>query len=196
MLSGRSRFDKRKSADGVSAWTNEMIRRSVPAQRKHRKGPHVNQKVISFHYTLTDKSGKTLDSSAGSEPLTFLEGVGQIIPGLESELVGMKAGEKKRVAVKAKDAYGERDSENVIEVPLEKMPTRTMKVGDQFRAGRDNHSPVVTVAKVTETHVTLDGNHPLAGMDLSFDVEITEVRDATKDELTHGHAHGAGGHHH
>jgi FKBP-type peptidyl-prolyl cis-trans isomerase SlyD len=156
----------------------------------------VSQKVISFHYVLTDSSGKTLDSSTGSEPLTFLEGVGQIIPGLESELLGMKVGEKKRVAVKAKDAYGEKDAGNVIEVPLEKMPTRTMKVGDQFRAGQDNHSPVVTVAKVTETHVTLDGNHPLAGMDLSFDVEITEVRDATKDELTHGHAHGPGGHHH
>jgi FKBP-type peptidyl-prolyl cis-trans isomerase SlyD len=156
----------------------------------------VSQKVISFHYTLTDSSGKTLDSSTGSEPLTFLEGVGQIIPGLESELLGMKVGDKKRVGVKAKDAYGEKDAGNIIEVPLEKMPTSKIKVGDQFRAGKDDHSPVVTVAKVTETHVTLDGNHPLAGMDLSFDVEITEVRDATKDELTHGHAHGPGGHHH
>lgn len=156
----------------------------------------MSQKIISFHYTLTDASGKTLDSSAGSDPLTFLEGVGQIIPGLESELRGMKVGEKKHVVVKARDAYGDKDPGNVMEVPLEKMPTRSIKAGDRFRAGRDAHSPVVTAAKVTETHVTLDGNHPLAGMDLTFDVELTEVRDATEDELSHGHAHGPGGHTH
>jgi FKBP-type peptidyl-prolyl cis-trans isomerase SlyD len=156
----------------------------------------VSQRVISFHYLLTDTSGKTLDSSANSEPLTFLEGVGQIIPGLEAELRGMKVGDKKHIIVKAKDGYGEKDPRNVIEVPLEKMPTRSIKAGDRFRAGQESQSPVVTVSKVTETHATLDGNHPLAGMDLTFDVEITEVRDATEDELTHGHAHGPGGHHH
>jgi FKBP-type peptidyl-prolyl cis-trans isomerase SlyD len=156
----------------------------------------VSQKVIAFHYTLTDASGKTLDSSAGGEPLTFLEGAGQIIPGLETELRGMKVGEKKHVIVKAKDGYGEKDPGNVVEMPLEKMPARGIKVGDRFRAGRDDHSPVVTATRVTETHVTLDGNHPLAGMDLTFDVEITEVRDATEDELAHGHSHGSGGHHH
>lgn len=156
----------------------------------------MSQKVISFHYTLTDASGKTLDSSTGSEPLTFLEGVGQIIPGLESELRGMKVGDKKHVIVKAKDGYGEKDPGNVVEMPLDKMPTPGIKVGDRFRAGQDDHSPVVTATKVTKTHVTLDGNHPLAGMDLTFDVEITEVRDAKEDELTHGHAHGPGGHHH
>jgi FKBP-type peptidyl-prolyl cis-trans isomerase SlyD len=156
----------------------------------------VSQKVISFHYTLTDSSGKTLDSSTGDAPLTYLEGVGQIIPGLESQLSGMKVGEKKHVVVHAKDGYGEKDPANVIEVPLDKMPAPNIKVGDRFRTGRDDHSPVVTATKVTDTHVTLDGNHPLAGMDLTFDVEITEVRDATQDELSHGHAHGAGGHHH
>ena len=156
----------------------------------------MSQKVIAFHYTLTDSSGKTLDTSAGGEPLMFLEGVGQIIPGLEMELLGMKVGEKKHVIVKAKDGYGEKDPGNVVEVALEKMPAQGIKVGDRFRAGRDDHSPVVTATKVTETHVTLDGNHPLAGMDLTFDVEITEVRDATEDELAHGHSHGPGEHHH
>jgi FKBP-type peptidyl-prolyl cis-trans isomerase SlyD len=166
----------------------------TPTQTKD--GSRVSQKVISFHYTLTDSSGKTLDSSAGSEPLTFLEGGGQIIPGLESELRTLKVGDKKHVVVRAKDGYGEKDPQNVMDVPLEKMPTRSIKVGDQFRAGRDSHAAVVTAIKVTETHVTLDGNHPLAGMDLTFDVEITQVRDATGDELAHGHVHGAGGHHH
>ena len=153
-------------------------------------------KVISFHYTLTDSTGKTLDSSAGGEPLTFLEGGGQIIPGLETHLRAMKAGDKKNVTVKAKDGYGEKDPGNIVEVSLDKMPTRGIKVGDRFRAGDGPHAPVVTVTKVTDTHVTLDGNHPLAGMDLTFDVEITEIRDATKEELDHGHVHGAGGHHH
>jgi FKBP-type peptidyl-prolyl cis-trans isomerase SlyD len=156
----------------------------------------VNKNVISFHYTLTDQTGKTLDSSADGEPLTFLEEAGQIIPGLEAQLRGMKVGDKKHVTIKAKDAYGEHDAGNVMEVPLDKMPTQGIKVGDRFRAGKDSRAPVVTVTKVTETHVTLDGNHPLAGMDLTFDVEITEVRGATGDELAHGHVHGLGGHHH
>lgn len=156
----------------------------------------MTKKVISFHYTLTDTAGKTLDSSAGSEPLTFLEGVGQIIPGLEVELRSMQVGDKKHVLIRAKDAYGDKDAANIAEVPLAKMPSQQIKVGDQFRAGSEAHAPVVTVTKVSETHVTLDGNHPLAGMDLTFDVEITGVRDATDDELSHGHAHGAGGHHH
>ncbi|MGD1019365.1 MAG: peptidylprolyl isomerase [Verrucomicrobiia bacterium] len=156
----------------------------------------MSKNVISFHYTLTDQTGKTLDSSAGGEPLTFLEDSGQIIPGLETQLRGMKVGDKKHVTIKAKDAYGEHDAGNVMEMPLDKMPARGIKVGDRFRAGKDSHAPVVTATKVTETHVTLDGNHPLAGMDLTFDVEITEVRGATADELAHGHVHGPGGHHH
>lgn len=155
----------------------------------------MSKNVISFQYTLTDKTGKTLDSSAEGEPLTFLEESGQIIPGLEAQIRGMKVGEKKHVTIKTKDAYGEHDADNVMEVALDKMPTKAIKVGDRFRAGKDSHAPVVTATKVTETHVTLDGNHPLAGMDLTFDVEITEVRDATADELAHGHVHGAGGHH-
>ncbi|HVM59601.1 MAG TPA: peptidylprolyl isomerase [Verrucomicrobiae bacterium] len=156
----------------------------------------MNKNVISFHYTLTDPTGTTLDSSAGSEPLTFLEGSGQIISGLEAEIRGMKVGDKKHVTVKAQDAYGAHDASNVMEVPLDKMPSKSIKVGDRFRAGKDSHAPVVTATKVTDTHVTLDGNHPLAGMDLTFDVEITQVRAATADELAHGHVHGPGGHHH
>jgi FKBP-type peptidyl-prolyl cis-trans isomerase SlyD len=153
-------------------------------------------RVISFHYTLTDSTGKTLDSSSGSEPLTYIEGAGQIIAGLEAELRTMAVGQKKNVTIKAKDAYGEKDAANVTEVPINQMPTSKIEAGDQFRAGRDDHAPVVTVTKVTKTHVTLDGNHPLAGKDLTFDVEIAAVRDATKEELAHGHAHDSDGHHH
>ena len=128
--------------------------------------------------------------------MTFLEGVGQIIPGLETHLRAMKVGDKKNVTVAARDAYGEKDPGNVVELPLNQMPTRSIKIGDRFRAGDSPNAPVVTVTKVTATHVTLDGNHPLAGMDLRFDVEVTAIRDATKDELDHGHVHGAGGQHH
>ncbi len=156
----------------------------------------MGKRVISFHYTLTDPTGKTLDSSIGNAPLTFLENGGQIIPGLEKELQKSKTGEKKRVLVKSAEAYGTRDPKNVVEVSLDKMPTKQIKVGDRFHAGNDIHSPVVTAIKVTNTHVTLDGNHPLSGMDLTFDVEVMEVRDATHEEISHGHVHGAGGHHH
>jgi FKBP-type peptidyl-prolyl cis-trans isomerase SlyD len=154
----------------------------------------MNKRVISFHYTLTDPQGRTLDSSAGGQPLTFMEGVGQIIPGLEAELQSMKVGEKKRVAVKSDHAYGPRDPRAEVEVPRSKLPTQTVKVGDQFQS---NQSPMpLTVTKVTDTHVTLDANHPLAGVDLTFDIHVTEIRDATDDEIAHGHAHGPGGHAH
>ena len=154
----------------------------------------MKRKVISFHYTLTDPTGQTIDSSSGREPLTYMEGAGQIIPGLETELGKLKAGDKKKIGVKADDAYGQRDPQALIDVPREKLPSQTVKVGDQFRS---NQSPLpLTVTKVTDTHVTLDANHPLAGVDLTFDVEITTIRDATEEELAHGHAHGPGGHSH
>ena len=152
--------------------------------------------VITFHYTLTDAAGKQLDTSAGAEPLAFLEGSGQIIPGLETQLRTMNVGDKQRLTVPARDAYGEKDPTNVREISRDKLPVRQVKVGDQFRAGSDHHAPIVTVTGVTDTHVTLDGNHPLAGQDLTFDLEITDKRAATDEELAHGHVHGPGGHQH
>lgn len=156
----------------------------------------MSQRVITFHYRLTDTSGQELDSSQGAEPMTFLTGVQQIIPGLERELVALPAGSRKRVTIKAVDAYGERNPENELQVPIEQFPTKSIKVGDRFRAGNDHQATVVTVTNVSDTHVTIDGNHPLAGQDLTFDVELVDARAATEEEIAHGHVHGPGGHHH
>ena len=157
-------------------------------------GRPMSEKVFSFHYTLTNPAGEVLDSSDGRDPLVFMAGKGQIIPGLESELILLNVGDKKKVEVKAVDAYGEHDPARTIEVPLDKLPKENIEVGDQFHAGAEHASFVVT--SVTETHAKLDGNHPLAGVDLTFDIEVTGIRDATLEELAHGHAHGPGGHGH
>lgn len=157
----------------------------------------MNQRVVTMYYTLTDKDGTVLDSSRGGEPLEYLEGAQNIIPGLEKELLSLKAGDKKKVTVPAAEAYGEKRDDLVLQVPKTQFPAdAAFKVGDRFRAGGDHHSPIFTVVSVGETEVTLDGNHPLAGKELYFDVEITSVRDATKEEMEHGHAHGPDGHHH
>jgi FKBP-type peptidyl-prolyl cis-trans isomerase SlyD len=154
-------------------------------------------RVVVFHYTLTDSEGTEIDSSRGGDPLAILEGAGNIIPGLEVELKKLASGDKKKINVAAKDAYGEKNSDMVMEVPLTQFPSDVkIKVGDRFRTSDDHYSPVFCVMKVTDSHVTIDGNHPLAGKDLTFDVEITEIRDASDEELAHGHVHGPGGHHH
>lgn len=158
----------------------------------------MSPRVVTFHYTVKGKDGKTIDSSVGHDPMSFLEGSGQIIPGLENALKDAKAGDKKTVEVKAADAYGAHDKELQFDVPRTQFPSNEkIEVGMQFRAGQPGEpSPVFTVTKVTDSHISVDGNHPLAGQDLSFDVEVTDVRDATLEEIKHGHAHGPGGHHH
>lgn len=155
------------------------------------------QQVIGFHYTLKDKEGTTIDSSVGATPLLFLEGSGQIIPGLESELLPMTVGDKKSVEIKATEAYGEVVEDLRLTVAKTQFPEGSeMKIGDQFQVNEEPTAPVFTIVDIKETEVHIDGNHPLAGHDLFFDVEITEKREATKDEVAHGHAHGAGGHNH
>lgn len=156
----------------------------------------MSQKVISFHYTLKDNVGQIIDSSEGNDPLAFMEGVNQIIPGLERELLTLKVGDKKKVQVAAADAYGDKNLALIIRVPKDKLPIPEVKIGDRFRGGPEEHAPVFMVTEVLAAEVVLDGNHPLAGQDLSFDVEITEIREATDDEKTHGHAHGPHGHSH
>lgn len=156
----------------------------------------MSQRVISFHYTLTDKSGKVIDASKERGPLSFMEGIGQIIPGLERQLSILKVGDKKKIQVPAAEAYGERDEQRVVKVQPDQLPTKEVKVGDKFSGGPEAHAPVFVVTNVTSTEVTLDGNHSLAGVDLIFDVELTAVREATEEELSHGHAHGEHGHSH
>lgn len=152
--------------------------------------------VITFHYTLRNKDGQLLDSSTGGEPIAFLEGGGQIIDGLETALLGASAGDKLKVEVAAARAYGERDATLIRQVKRSQLPVDELKLGDMFQTGQDRQAPVVTVTAIDGDDVTLDANHPLAGVDLVFDTEIIGVREATEEEVAHGHVHGAGGHHH
>jgi FKBP-type peptidyl-prolyl cis-trans isomerase SlyD len=155
------------------------------------------QCIASFHYTLTDGDGKMLDSSKGQEPLSYLHGSGNIIPGLEKALLGKKVGDKLNVSIPAAEAYGLRDDSMVQELPTNMFSgIENIDVGMEFHAETEHGLQVVTVTKVEGDNVTIDGNHPLAGVDLTFDVEITEIRAATEEEMEHGHAHGVGGHHH
>jgi FKBP-type peptidyl-prolyl cis-trans isomerase SlyD len=154
-------------------------------------------KVVSIEYTLRDDNGEILDSSEGREPLAYLHGNGNLIPGLEAQLEGRSANESLKVAVAPADGYGEFDSAQIVEVPRDQFTgVADLAVGMQFTASGPEGQRIVTVTKVGLETVTVDGNHPLAGQTLNFDVKIVDVREATADELSHGHVHGAGGHHH
>ncbi len=148
--------------------------------------------VVSFHYKLTDPEGQVLDSSEGHEAFSYLQGHQMIVPGLEAQMQGHAAGDKFTAVVEPGQGYGEFNSELLQRVPLDRFGGQQVEVGMQFQAGE--HS-VVTVEEVTAQDVLVNGNHPLAGVTLHFDVEVTGVRAATKEELDHGHVHGPGGHH-
>ena len=155
-----------------------------------------NDHVVSFNYKLTNAEGETLDQSQG-EPLAYLHGAGNIIPGLENALLGKTVGEKFTVTVPAAEGYGEYNPELVLEVPAQMFQgVENIEAGMQFQAQTDDGVQIVTVKAVEGENVIVDANFPLAGQDLTFEVEIVEIRDATEEELQHGHAHGAGGHHH
>lgn len=155
-----------------------------------------NDQVVSFHYTLTDENGTVIDKSEG-QPLVYLHGAGNIIPGLENALTGKNVGDKLTVNVTAAEGYGEYNPEMVQEVPRNMFQgVDDIAAGMQFQAQTDDGIQVVTVKDVTDENVIVDANHPLAGQNLNFDVEIIDIRDASQEELDHGHVHGAGGHHH
>ena len=152
--------------------------------------------VVLIHYTLTDDEGKTIDSSAGSDPLAYIHGNGNLIPGLERELEGKSAGDKLSVKIAAADAYGEYDKALVQRVPRRALKgVGDLRVGMQLHTQSPHGVRAVTVTQIVGDMVTIDGNHPLAGQNLNFDVEVAEVRAATEEELAHGHVHGPGGHH-
>ncbi len=155
------------------------------------------EKVVSIHYTLKNAEGSVLDSSSGSDPLAYLHGAGNIIPGLESALEGKEAGEKLAVTVEPGQGYGDRDERLVQDVPRAAFKdVQELAPGMQFQAQGPQGTRLVVVTQVAEEMVTVDANHPLAGQTLHFEVEVAEVRDATAEELEHGHVHGPGGHHH
>jgi FKBP-type peptidyl-prolyl cis-trans isomerase SlyD len=155
------------------------------------------EKVVLIHYTLKNDSGETLDSSSGGDPLAYLHGQGNLIPGLEKALEGKQAGDKLSVSVGPGAGYGQRDDKLVQQVPRRQFGGANVQPGMQFHAQTSQgQTRVVTVTNIVGDMVTVDGNHPLAGENLHFDVEVTEVRDASAEELEHGHVHGPGGHHH
>ncbi len=150
--------------------------------------------VVSIHYTLKDENGEVLDTSDGRDSLDFIHGAGQIIPGLESELEGKTMGDEFSVVIDSEQGYGSRDESLVQEVPRSEFDTPDeIEVGMQFRVGAEGGTVFMVVADVGEETVTLDGNHPLAGVSLSFDVSVTGVREATEDEIKGSqHVHGSG----
>lgn len=156
-----------------------------------------DKSVVHIHYTLKNDAGETLDSSAGGEPLAYLHGMGNLVPGLEKMLTGKSAGEKLHVKVSPEEGYGVRDASLIQQMPKRMFQgIREIQVGMRFNAQSDKGLRQVTVTRVAGDMVTVDGNHDLAGVTLNFDIEITAVRAATEEELSHGHVHGAGGHHH
>jgi FKBP-type peptidyl-prolyl cis-trans isomerase SlyD len=159
--------------------------------------PIARNSVVSIHYTLKDDAGETIDSSAGGDALTYLHGHGNLVAGLERELEGKNTGDKLHVKVEPADGYGEYDKELVQKVPRRTLKgISNLKVGMRLHAQTEHGARAVTVTQILGDMVTLDGNHPLAGQALNFDIEVTDVRAATEEELEHGHVHGPGGHHH
>lgn len=154
--------------------------------------------VVTFDYTLTDDTGEVLDSSQGAEPLVYLHGAGNIIPGLEQELETREAGDAFSVTVQPAEGYGEPRPELRQAVPREAFgDIEDIQPGMQFEAAGEGGQRIpVTVVEVNETEIVVDGNHPLAGEVLKFDVTVVGVRAATEDEIAHGHVHGDGGVHH
>jgi FKBP-type peptidyl-prolyl cis-trans isomerase SlyD len=154
-------------------------------------------KVVTIDYTLTDDHGQVIDSSDGREPLAYLHGNHNIVPGLEHALEGKQKGDSLNVAVSPAEGYGEREDGLIQSVPRNLFEDADqLQVGMQFQSVSEEGIRLVTVVDVAQDTVTVDANHPLAGTNLNFAVTIVDVRDATAEELDHGHVHGEGGHHH
>jgi len=153
-------------------------------------------RVVLFHYTVSEQGQEPLESSEGREPLAILVGHGNIIPGLEKAMEGKTAGDKFEVDVPAAEAYGELREGLTQRVPKKHFEGQPLKAGMQVVLNTNFGPRAVTIQKVGMSVVDVDLNHPMAGKDLHFAIEIVEVREAAPEEIEHGHVHGAGGHHH
>ncbi|MDX1368437.1 peptidylprolyl isomerase [Pseudomonas sp.] len=155
-------------------------------------------KAVSIDYTLTNDAGEVIDSSAGGAPLVYLQGAGNIIAGLEKALLGKQSGDELDVSVEPEEAYGEYSAELVATLNRSMFEgVDELEVGMQFHAsGPDGSMQIVTIRDLDGDDVIVDGNHPLAGQRLNFKVKVVEVRDASEEEVAHGHVHGEGGHQH
>ncbi|TMO76945.1 FKBP-type peptidyl-prolyl cis-trans isomerase [Pseudoalteromonas aurantia] len=146
-------------------------------------------KVVKMHYSVLDNDKNTIDNSFDGEPLLFIIGTGYLIPGLEDAIIDKSAGDTLSVTVEPAQGYGERHDELMQAVPKSMFDGMEIDVGMQFRASTDDGDQMVMIIDIQDEEVIVDGNHPLSGITLHFDVEILEVRDATEDELSHGHVH-------
>ncbi|RPH99526.1 MAG: peptidylprolyl isomerase [Lysobacterales bacterium] len=153
-----------------------------------------DQKVVSFHYTLINAQGMELESTRDRQPMSYLHGARNIIPGLENALTGKAAGDRFQVTIEPADAYGERKPGNIQRIPAKHFrDPRRLEPGQAVSIQTQRGPVQASVVKVGRFNVDVDANHPLAGQTLTFDVEVTAVRDATGEEISHGHVHGAGG---
>jgi len=149
-----------------------------------------DKSVVTIHYTLTDDAGEVLDNSRDSDPMVYLHGASNIIPGLEKQLTGKTAGATLKVTVSPEEGYGEHSPEAIQKVPRSAFEgVEDIQPGMQFQTEGPQGMQIIVVAEVSEEEVTVDANHPLAGKTLHFDVSVEGVRDATPEELDHGHAH-------
>lgn len=149
--------------------------------------------VVSIHYTLRDNDGNILDSSSGRDPLNYIHGRGNLIVGMEEGIEGKSNGDQFNLKISPEKGYGLKNDQLVQKVPLKSFGDQKVEAGMQFNT---QNGQVVTVTEVAQDSVTVDGNHPLAGVALNFEVEVMDVRKATQEEIEHGHVHGPGGHNH
>ncbi|HIA11191.1 MAG TPA: peptidylprolyl isomerase [Flavobacteriales bacterium] len=153
--------------------------------------------VVTMHYALKNDGGDDLGSSHGHEPMAYLHGNDNIVPGLEKELDGKKAGDKINAVVSPEEGYGIRNEDGIRKIDKARFEgDEEITVGMQIQVDMEGEVSVASVTDIDEKEITLDLNHPLAGETLHFEIEIMGVRDATVEELSHGHVHGPGGHHH
>ena len=151
---------------------------------------------MAIEFTLKDDAGEVIETNVGRRPLWYLHGLGNLVPGLEKELAGKSAGDTVDVTLAPADGYGERDDKEVRKVPLRKLKATRIQVGGRYQMDAPDGLRVVIVKSVTGDYAEVDGNHPLAGKTLHFVAKVVEVKDATEDDIAHGHVHGPKGHGH